>query len=239
MRDRLRRIELTSHRFGLACRHFRDVTVESVLVQRVLLVDDHAVVRRGVRAILEEDMPGIAVAEAANGDAALAALAQPFDCLVLDLSMPGRNGLDLLAEIKHRHPDLPVLIMSLHGEEQFAVRALRAGASGYLTKSAAPEQLVAAVTKLLRGGRYVSDTLAERLAADVGGAVPSSPHERLSDREFDVMRGIASGNSVSEIAAQMHLSVKTVSTYRTRLLDKMGMATNAELTRYAIHHGLV
>jgi DNA-binding NarL/FixJ family response regulator len=153
--------------------------------------------------------------------------------------MPGRSGLDLLAEIKHRHPALPVLIMSLHGEEQFAVRALRAGASGYLTKSAAPEQLVAAVTKLLRGGRYISDTLAERLAADVGGAVPASPHERLSDREFDVMRGIANGNSVSEIAAQMHLSVKTVSTYRTRLLDKMGMATNAELTRYAIQHGLV
>jgi DNA-binding NarL/FixJ family response regulator len=158
---------------------------------------------------------------------------------VLDLSMPGRSGLDLLAEIKHRHPTVPVLIMSLHGEEQFAVRALRAGASGYLTKSAAPEQRVTAITKLLRGGRYISDTLAERLAADVGGASTSTPHERLSDREFDVMRGIASGKAVSEIAAQMHLSVKTVSTYRTRLLDKMGMTTNAELTRYAIEQGLV
>jgi DNA-binding NarL/FixJ family response regulator len=208
-------------------------------MQRVLLVDDHAVVRRGVRAILEDEMPGISVAEAASGDEALVALADPPDAIVLDLSMPGRDGFDLLAEIKHRHPKLPVLIMSLHGEEQFALRALRAGASGYLTKSAAPEQLVSAITKLLRGGRYISESLAERLAADVGGSAPESPHERLSDREFDVMRGIASGRSVSEIAAQMHLSVKTVSTYRTRLLEKMGMSTNAELTRYALEAGLV
>jgi DNA-binding NarL/FixJ family response regulator len=208
-------------------------------MQRVLLVDDHAVVRRGVRAILEDEMPGIFVAEAASGDEALAALAEPPDAIVLDLSMPGRDGFDLLAEIKHRHPKVPVLIMSLHGEEQFALRALRAGASGYLTKSAAPEQLVSAITKVLRGGRYISESLAERLAADVGGTASSTPHERLSDREFDVMRGIASGRSVSEIAAQMHLSVKTVSTYRTRLLEKMGMTTNAELTRYALEAGLV
>jgi len=206
---------------------------------RVLLVDDHAVVRRGVRAILDDHMPMLAIVEAANGNEALALLVEKFDAVVLDLSMPGRDGFDLLTEIKHRHPKLPVLIMSLHGEEQFALRALRAGAAGYLTKSAAPEQLVAAVTKVLRGGRYISDALAERLAADVGGAVPASLHERLSDREFDVMRGIASGRSVSEIAAQMHLSVKTVSTYRTRLLDKMGMSSNAELTRYALEAGLV
>ena len=192
-----------------------------------------------MRAILEDHFPGIAIAEAAGADEALAALAKPIDAIVLDLSMPGRSGFDLLAEIKHRHPAVPVLIMSLHGEEQFAVRALRAGAAGYLTKSAAPEQLVAAITKVLRGGRYITDTLAERLAADVGGNPTASPHERLSDREFDVMRGIASGSTVSEIAAQMHLSVKTVSTYRTRLLDKMGMTTNAELTRYALQHGLV
>jgi two-component system invasion response regulator UvrY len=210
-------------------------------MQRVLLVDDHAVVRRGVRAILEEEMPGVTIAEASGGDEALAALGdgQRLDAIVLDLSMPGRDGFDLLTEIKHRYPKLPVLIMSLHSEEQFAVRALRAGASGYLTKSTAPEQLVAAVTKVLRGGRYVSESLAERLAEEVGTATAASPHERLSDREFDVMRGIASGRSVSEIAAQMHLSVKTVSTYRTRLLDKMGMTTNAELTRYALEAGLV
>jgi DNA-binding NarL/FixJ family response regulator len=208
-------------------------------MQRVLLVDDHAVVRRGVRAILEDHLHGISIAEAGNGDDALAALADPFDAVVLDLSMPGRDGFDLLAEIKHRHPKLPVLIMSLHGEEQFALRALRAGAAGYLTKSTAPEQLVAAVNKVLRGGRYISESLAERLAADVSEPVAGSPHERLSDREFDVMRGIASGRSVSEIAAQMHLSVKTVSTYRARLLDKMGMTSNAELTRYALEAGLV
>lgn len=208
-------------------------------MQRVLLVDDHTVVRRGVRAILEDDMPGVQIAEATNGDEALAALAEKFDAVVLDLSMPGRDGFDLLAEIKHRYPKLPVLIMSLHGEEQFALRALRAGAAGYLTKASAPEQLVAAITKVLRGGRYVSEALAERLAAGLGGSDTGSPHERLSDREFDVMRGIASGRSVSEIAAQMHLSVKTVSTYRARLLEKMGMSTNAELTRYAIEAGLV
>lgn len=208
-------------------------------MQRVLLVDDHAVVRRGVRAILEDHMPNVQIAEAANGDEALAVIDEKFDAIVLDLSMPGRDGFDLLTEIKHRHPKLPVLIMSLHGEEQFAVRALRAGASGYLTKSTAPELLVSAVTKVLRGGRYISESLADRLAADVGGSATGTPHERLSDREFDVMRGIASGRSVSEIAAQMHLSVKTVSTYRTRLLDKMGMSSNAELTRYALEAGLV
>jgi two-component system, NarL family, invasion response regulator UvrY len=207
-------------------------------MHRVLLVDDHAVLRRGVRAILEDHFPGVVVAEASNGNEALAALADTYDVVVLDLSMPGRSGLDLLSEIKHRQPKLPVLIMSLYGEEQYAVRALRAGASGYLTKAAAPEQLVGAITKVIRGGRYISESLADRLAADLG--VPAStPHERLSDREFDVMRGIASGRTVGEIATQMHLSVKTVSTYRTRLLDKMGMSTNAELTRYALEHGLV
>ncbi len=206
---------------------------------RVLLVDDHAVVRRGVRSILEDHFAAISVDEAGNADDALAAVDKGYDTIVLDLSMPGRDGFDLLAEIKHRAAKTPVLIMSLHSEDQFAMRALRAGASGYLTKSAAPEELVAAVTKILRGGRYVSETLADRLALGVSGGPAETPHERLSDREFDVMRGIASGSSVSEIAAQMHLSVKTVSTYRARLLEKMGMSNNAELTRYALDNGLV
>jgi DNA-binding NarL/FixJ family response regulator len=152
--------------------------------------------------------------------------------------MPGRSGIDLLAEIKHRHPALPVLIMSLHGEEQFAVRALRAGAAGYLTKSAASEELISAFERITRGGRYISERVAERLAGEAGGDT-GAPHDRLSDREFEVMRGIASGEGVGEIAARMHLSVKTVSTYRARLLEKMGMTTNAELTRYAIENGLV
>jgi len=205
---------------------------------RVLLVDDHAVVRSGMRTILEDHVANVEVEEAANGEAALEALARPFDVVVLDLSMPGRSGIDLLVEIKHRHPKLPVLIMSFHAEELFAVRVLRAGAAGYLMKSAAPEELAAAVNKVVRGGRYVTESVAERLASDIDKP-HNAPHERLSDREFDVMRGIASGSSVSEIAAQLHLSVKTVSTYRTRLLEKMGMSSNAELTRYAINNGLV
>lgn len=205
---------------------------------RVLLVDDHEVVRKGLRSILDDRFAGIEVAEAATGDEALAQLAEPFDAVILDLSMPGRSGIDLLAEIKHRHPKLPVLIMSLHGEEQFAVRALRAGAAGYLTKSAAPEQLIGAFERIVRGGRYISPAVAERLAAAVGGEA-GAPHDRLSQREFEVMRGIASGESVGEIAERLHLSAKTISTYRARLLDKMGMATNSELTRYAIENGLV
>jgi len=205
---------------------------------RVLLVDDHEIVRKGLRAILDDRFAGIEVAEASSGDQALAALAQPFDAVILDLSMPGRSGIDLVAEMKHRYPKLPVLIMSLHSEEQFAVRALRAGASGYLTKSAAPEQLISAFERIVRGGRYISETVAERLAAAAGGEV-GALHDRLSQREFEVMRGIASGESVGEIAERMHLSAKTVSTYRSRLLDKMGMATNSELTRYALQNGLV
>jgi two-component system, NarL family, invasion response regulator UvrY len=207
---------------------------------RVLLVDDHPVVRKGMRFILEEGLqPGVEVSEACDGEQALAALANPPDVMVLDLSMPGRSGIDLLVEVKHRCPKMPVLIMSLHGEEQFAVRALRAGASGYLTKSAAPENLVTAVIKVAKGGRYVSETLADLLAADVGGQAVMAPHERLSDREFEVMCAIASGKTASEIAEIMHLSVKTISTYRTRLLDKMGMSSNSELTRYALENHLV
>jgi two-component system, NarL family, invasion response regulator UvrY len=205
---------------------------------RVLLVDDHPVVRKGMRFILEEQLPGVAVSEASDGEEALGLLTNPYDVMVLDLMMPGRSGIDLLAEIKHRCPKLPVIIMSLHGEEQFAVRALRAGASGYLTKSAAPDNLVTAVVKVAKGGRYVSETLADLLAADVGGKAVGAPHERLSDREFEVMCAIASGKTASEIAATMHLSVKTISTYRARLLEKMGMSSNAELTRYAIENGL-
>jgi two-component system invasion response regulator UvrY len=205
---------------------------------RVLLVDDHEIVRKGLRAILDDRYAGIEIAEASTGDEGLTMLERPFDAVILDLSMPGRSGIELLAEIKHRHPKLPVLIMSLHGEEQFAVRALRAGASGYLTKSAAPEQLIAAFDRIVRGGRYISQTVAERLAVTAGGDA-GAPHDRLSQREFEVMCGIASGETVGAIAERMHLSAKTVSTYRARLLDKMGMATNSELTRYALQNGLV
>src|ERR1043165_6462534 len=161
---------------------------------RVLLVDDPDVVRKGIRAILEDRFPAIEIREASGVEEALRALSAPFDAVVLDLSMPGRSGIDLLAEIKHRHPKLPVLIMSLHSEEQFAVRALRAGASGYLTKSAAPEQLISAFERIVRGGRYISETVAERLAVAAGGEV-GALHDRLSQREFEVMRGMAWGES--------------------------------------------
>jgi DNA-binding NarL/FixJ family response regulator len=205
---------------------------------RVLLVDDHQIVRAGIRAILEDRYVSIAVAEASNGEAALAALVNPFDAVVLDLAMPGRGGIDLLVEIKHRFPKLPVLIVSMYAEDQFAVRALRAGASGYLTKNAAPTDLITAFERVIRGHRYISDAVAARLADQLGG-VSETPHDRLSDREFEVLRGIASGKTVGAIAEVMCLSIKTVSTYRTRLLEKMGMETNAELTRYAIENGLV
>jgi DNA-binding NarL/FixJ family response regulator len=208
-------------------------------VHRVLLVDDHAVVRRGIRAIFEDRFSAVEVVEADTGDRALEVIDERFHVAVLDLSMPGRSGLDLLAELKRRAPNVPVLVMSLHAEEQFAVRALRAGASGYLMKSAAPELLITAFERILRGGRYISDAVAERLAMQAGGGGGGAPHERLSDREFEVMRGIAGGETASEIAARLHLSVKTISTYRARLLEKMAMATNAELTRYAIENGLV
>ena len=177
---------------------------------RVLVVDDHDVVRRGIRSILEDRVSSIAISEAGSGDEALAALTEPFDAIVLDLTMPGRSGIDLLTEIKHRYPALPVLVMSLHSEAQFAVRALRAGAAGYLTKAAAPEQLVIAFEKIVKGGRYISEGVADRLAGEAGG-VASAPHERLSDREFDVMRGIASGETVGES--------RRACTYRSELQD--------------------
>jgi two-component system, NarL family, invasion response regulator UvrY len=205
---------------------------------RVLLVDDHDVVRKGIRAILEDRFAAIDIREASGGDEALDALSAPFDAVVLDLSMPGRSGIDLLAEIKHRHPKLPVLIMSLHGEAQFAVRALRAGAAGYLTKSAASEQLITAFERIVRGGRYISEAVAERLAVAAGGDA-GAPHDRLSDREFEVMRGIASGESVSEIAGRIHLSVKTVSTYRARIMEQTGFRSNAEMISYAVRNRLV
>jgi two-component system, NarL family, invasion response regulator UvrY len=210
-------------------------------ILRILIVDDHAVVRRGLREILSEDPNTVLVAgEAADCDQALAQLqASPWDAVLLDISLPGRGGLDVLQEIKTRHPSLPVLVLSVHPEEQYAVRVLRAGAAGYLNKDAAPTDLASAVKKITSGGRYVTPSLAERLAAQVAAPDQRPPHEQLSDREFEVLRRIASGRTVSEIAEDLHLSVKTVSTYRTRILAKMGMRTNAELTHYAIKNALV
>jgi two-component system invasion response regulator UvrY len=206
---------------------------------RVFVADDHAVVRRGLRQILESEGMSVPV-EAATGEDVLARVEErTADVLVLDLSLPGGNGLDLLKEVKRRRPDLPVLILTVHSEDQYAVRALRAGASGYLTKDMAPEQLVQAIRKVYRGGRFVTPALAERLVLHLHEDPEKALHEALSNREFEVLRILASGRTVSEAAETMGLSVKTVSTYRGRILEKMNMRTNAELTHYAIRNGLV
>jgi two-component system, NarL family, invasion response regulator UvrY len=206
----------------------------------ILIADDHAVVRRGLKAILADEIAEVSFGEAESAPQALALVRQqPWDIVVLDISLPGRSGLEVLKEIKHECPKLPVLILSMHPEEQFAIRTLKAGAAGYLTKENAPEQLVQAVKKVIAGGKYVSDHFVEQLAATLATDSFRPPHEFLSDHEYEVMLMIASGRTVTEIAKELSLSVKTISTYRTRVLDKMGMHNSAELTHYAVSNQLV
>lgn len=207
---------------------------------KILIADDHAVVRRGLRQIINDEPDFEVVAEAQNGQEVLDKL-ESTDCnvVVLDITMPDKNGLAVLQEVKATRPRLPILILSMHPEDQFALRALKLGASGYLTKESAPEELVGALRKVISGGKYISSTLAEQLVAEIGSDSPRPSPERLSEREFQVLRMIAQGKTISQIAEDMGLSVKTVSTYRTRLLLKMKMKTNAELVRYAVQHGLV
>lgn len=207
---------------------------------RVLVADDHGVVRRGIGQILEETSDFRASGEATTAEELLNLLATgTWDALILDLNMPGRGGLDALKDIHRRWPRLPVLVLSMHDEQQFAPRVIKAGASGYMNKESAPQNLVKALRKIVRGGKYISETVAEALAIDLQQDRSGSRHSQLSDREFEVLRLIASGKTVSQIAVQISLSVKTVSTYRQRLLEKMGMKSNAELTRYAIEKKLV
>lgn len=206
----------------------------------ILVADDHAIVRRGLIQLLSDALTDLRFGEAETAaGTVLLARSEEWDLLILDISLPGRSGLDVLKDIKAARPKLPVLILSMYPEEQFAIRALRAGASGYVAKHSLPEELVGAVRKVLRGGRYVSPALAERLAAELGGAEGKAPHETLSDREFQVLQLVASGLSLTAIGERLSVSVQTVSTYRTRLLAKMGMATNVELTTYARQNGLV
>ncbi|MFN8094552.1 MAG: response regulator transcription factor [Vicinamibacteria bacterium] len=207
---------------------------------RVLIADDHAVVREGLKRIVAGNADMEVTAEAASGQEALE-LARATDCdlVLLDLAMPGKDGLDTLKELKALRPHLPVLVLSVYPEEQYAVRLLRAGAAGYLTKESAPEELVAAIRKVSRGGRYVSETLAEQLAVLVGSASDRPLHEGLSDREFRVMLMLASGKIASQVADELCLSVKTISTYRSRALRKMNMRNNAEFSFYAVKHGLL
>jgi DNA-binding NarL/FixJ family response regulator len=206
---------------------------------RILIADDHAVVRRGLRDIITGESDLALAGEAATAHELMAlARREEWDLAVLDVNLPDGNGLDLLKQLKAFFPDRPVLIMSMHPEDQYAVRMLKAGAAGYLTKESAPDDLLTAIRKVIRGGRYVSAGLAEQLATSLGDPA-TAPHERLSDREFEVLRLIASGRTVGEIATQLSLSVKTVSTYRSRILEKTGMKHNAELTRYALENKLL
>lgn len=207
---------------------------------RILIVDDHPVVRAGLRRIAEDDRGISVTAEAPSGDDALVALREHVaDVVLLDVSMPGSPFTETLRRLREAHPTVRILVLSAHPEDQWAVRALRGGASGYLTKDHSPEQLLDAIRRVHRGGRYVSPTLAERLAAQLGQDFVGAPHEQLSDREFDVLRGLGTGRTVKQVAAELGLSPKTVSTYRTRLMEKMGFATNADLVRYTAEHGLV
>ena len=207
---------------------------------RILAVDDHAVVRQGIIRILASEFPGAILAEAGSGQEALeAAWKQDWDLILLDISLPGRCGIDVLKEIKTARPRVPVLIVSMHSEGQFAIRALKAGAAGYFTKDSPHETLIYAVRRLLGGGKFISATLAEKLAVQLDADTSKLPHEALSDREFEVLRMLGSGKTVGEIAQQLFLSVKTISTYRSRILTKMGITNNAEIVQYCIRNTLV
>jgi two-component system invasion response regulator UvrY len=208
-------------------------------VIRILIADDHAILRRGLREILVRELDGAIWGEAENGQQVLDQVqSHHWDLLILDITMPGRGGLDVLRHLSAVRPKLPVLVLSMHPEDQYGKRVLKAGASGYMNKESAPEELIKAVRKLLGGGRYVSPALAETLASDLSHGA-GRPHENLSDREFEVLRNIASGKTVTQIAKAMSLSVPTVSTYRARILEKMSMSTTAELMRYALSNHLV
>lgn len=207
---------------------------------KVLLADDHAVVRAGLREILAATADITVGGEAASGPEVLAkARGEAFDVAVLDMSMPGRGGIDLIKQLKDEKPQLRILILSMHSEQQYAVRAVKAGASGYLTKESAADELVAAIRRIAGGGAYISPETAERLVHESSPRAGAAPHTLLSDREFQVFQLIASGRSITEIAQELSLSVKTVSTHKTRIMEKMNLANQSELIRYAIENKLI
>ena len=207
---------------------------------RILIADDHAIVRAGLKQIVAETSDMVVADEASSGHEALnKAWKNDYDVVVLDITMPGINGLDVLKQLKSQRPELPVLVLSIHPEEQYAVRVLRAGASGYLTKESASDELIMAIRKVSLGRKYVTSSLAEKLAFDLETDIEKPLHETLSDREYQVMCMIASGKTANEVAEKLFLSIKTISTYRSRILEKMKMKSNAELTYYAIKHRLV
>jgi two-component system, NarL family, invasion response regulator UvrY len=208
---------------------------------RILIADDHALVRKGLKQILLEEYPSAIVEEVNDGEGVIKkSISNEWDIIISDLSMPGRSGLDVLKQVKQNLPKLPVLILSIHPEEQYAIRVLKAGAAGYLSKDAATEELVEAVQRVLQGRKYISPSIAEKIAGHLGhDSSDKAPYEFLSNREFDVFTRLASGKTVSEIADQLSLSATTVSTYRSRILEKMNMRTNAELIRYALENKLI
>jgi two-component system invasion response regulator UvrY len=207
---------------------------------KILIADDHAVVREGVKHILSE-MPDMVIAgEAGRGQEVLEKVGKnEYDLILLDIAMPGRDGLEILKDLKLQKPKLPVLILSMFPEEQYALRALKSGASGYLTKDSIPDELIKAIQKIVRGGKYISSSFSEKMLFSFDSDAEKPLHETLSDREYQVMRMIASGKTLKEIADELALSVKTVSTYKSRILDKTGMKNNVELTHYAVKHRLV
>lgn len=206
----------------------------------VLFVEDHAIVREGLKQILADTTDIVVADEAGDGEEALAkVLKGNFDIAVLDISMPGRSGLEILKELKAIRPALPILILSMYPEELYAVRAFKSGASGYLSKESAPTELITAIRKVSSGGKYVSPSLAESLALNLSDDNSKPLHDKLSSREYQILCMIASGKTGKEIAAELNLSAKTVSTYRARVLEKMGLHSNAELTHYALQNGLV
>ena len=210
------------------------------MILRILIADDHPVFRRGIKQIIGETPDMIVADEVSNGWEVLDKVRSAnYDVLLLDISMPGKSGIDVLIQMKDEGIALRTLVLSMHPEDQYAIRALKAGASGYLTKESAPEELVAAIRKVTAGGRYVSSSLAERLAAIVQGNTDEVPHEALSDREYQVMVLIAAGKTIEAIARELSLSAKTISTYRARILEKMRMKNNSELMRYAIDNRLI
>jgi DNA-binding NarL/FixJ family response regulator len=207
---------------------------------RVLIADDHAILRRGLKEILVREFDDAICGEAGEAAQVLDQVrCHRWDLVILDVGMPGRSGLDVLGDLKQLRPELPVLVLSMYPEDQYGKRVLRAGAVGYMNKETAPEELVKAIRRVLAGGRYVSAALAERLASDLSGDTGRPIHESLSNREFEVLRMIASGKTNSQMAEDLHLSVTTVSTYRARILEKMRMANNAELMRYALKNRLI
>lgn len=207
---------------------------------KILIADDHAVVRQGVQYTLRNEFKEVEVGEARNAEEVLDKVkGQTYDLVILDIKMPGKSGLNILEQLKHGYPNLPVFVLSMYSEEQYAMRVLKSGASGYMNKEDAPEELARAVRKILSGGVYISPSLSEKLITEFGTDTTRPLHEILSSREFQVMLMLASGMSLTEIGKEIHLSVKTISTYRSRILEKMKMHTNAQLTSYALENHLI